>query len=80
MVEQTINSVATADYPADRLEIFAVDDGSKDDTWKYIQAAALRYPNLVTSVRFPQNRGNVRPRSRISAARVKSRLPSIRTA
>ncbi len=57
MVEQTIDSVATADYPADRLEIFVVDDGSKDDTWKYIQAAALRYPNLVTSVRFPQNRG-----------------------
>jgi len=57
MVEQTINSVARADYPADRLEIIAVDDGSKDDTWKYIQAAALRYPNLVTPVRFPQNRG-----------------------
>ena len=57
MVEQTIDSVAKADYPADRLEIFVVDDGSKDDTWKYIQAAALRYPNLVTPIRFPQNRG-----------------------
>ena len=57
MVEQTIDSVATADYPADRLEIFVVDDGSKDDTWKYIQAAAMRYPSLVTPIRFPQNRG-----------------------
>lgn len=57
MVEQTIDSVATADYPADRLEIFVVDDGSKDDTWEYIQAAALRHPKLVTPFRFPQNRG-----------------------
>jgi hyaluronan synthase len=49
--------VATAQYPKDRLEIFVVDDGSKDDTWEYIQAAARRYPELVTPIRFPQNRG-----------------------
>ena len=57
MVENSINSVATAQYPKDRLEIFVVDDGSKDDTWEYIQAAARRYPHLVTAIRFPQNKG-----------------------
>ena len=57
MVQNSINSVATANYPSDRLEIFVVDDGSKDDTWEHIQAAAGRYPHLVTSVRFAQNRG-----------------------
>ena len=57
MVENSINSVATAHYPKDRLEIFVVDDGSKDDTWKYIQAAARRYPHLVRPVRFPRNKG-----------------------
>lgn len=57
MVEHTIDSVAKADYPADRLEIFVVDDGSKDDTWEYIKKAAARYPELVTPVRFPRNRG-----------------------
>lgn len=57
MVENSINSVATAHYPKDRLEIFVVDDGSKDDTWEYIQAAARRYPGLVTPVRFPRNKG-----------------------
>jgi hyaluronan synthase len=57
MVENSINSVATANYPKDRLEIFVVDDGSKDDTWKYIQAAARRYPHLVRAVRFPRNKG-----------------------
>jgi len=57
MVENSINSVATAQYPNDRLEIFVVDDGSKDDTWEYIQAAARRYPRLVNPVRFLQNKG-----------------------
>ncbi|MBU3935786.1 glycosyltransferase [Patescibacteria group bacterium] len=57
MVENSINSVATAQYPNDRLEIFVVDDGSKDDTWEYIQAAARRYPHLVTPVRFLKNKG-----------------------
>ncbi len=57
MVTRAIDAVATADYPRDRLEIFVVDDGSKDDTWTHIQHAAKRHPNLVTTVRFPQNRG-----------------------
>jgi hyaluronan synthase len=57
MVEQSIDSVAAANYPSDRLEIVVVDDGSKDDTWKYIRRAADRYPGLVTPVRFPENRG-----------------------
>ena len=57
MVENAIHSVATARYPKERLEIFVVDDGSKDDTWQYIEAAAQRYPGLVTPVRFPRNRG-----------------------
>src|SRR5690348_12660363 len=37
MVAQTIESVATALYPAERLEIIAVDDGSTDDTWRHIR-------------------------------------------
>jgi hyaluronan synthase len=39
------------------LEIFVVDDGSKDDTWLHIQAAAKNYPSLVTPLRFSGNRG-----------------------
>jgi hyaluronan synthase len=57
MVLQSITSVAAADYPHDRLEILAVDDGSTDDTWRYIRHAAARYPGLVTAVRQPENRG-----------------------
>ena len=57
MVEKAIYSVVASDYPADRLEIFCIDDGSKDDTWEYIHRAAQRYPDLIKAVRFPANRG-----------------------
>jgi hyaluronan synthase len=57
MVRKSIDSVAAALYPHDRLEIFAVDDGSTDDTWSHIEEAAARYAGLVTAIRFPVNRG-----------------------
>ena len=57
MVEKAVQSVMAADYPRDRLEVFVVDDGSRDDTWYYIKRAAKAYPQQVTAVRFPENRG-----------------------
>ena len=57
MVEKSIDSVASATYGRDRLEIIVVDDGSKDDTWHYIRKAASRYPGLVKPVRFAKNKG-----------------------
>jgi hyaluronan synthase len=57
MVESSIASVAAADYPRDRLEILVVDDGSTDDTWRYIERAAKRHPGLVVALRLPKNMG-----------------------
>jgi hyaluronan synthase len=57
MVEKSIDSAAAANYPTDRLEIIVVDDGSTDDTWNYIQAAASRHPQLVTPIRLLKNKG-----------------------
>jgi hyaluronan synthase len=57
MVRKSIDSVAAAFYPHDRLEIFVVDDGSKDDTWFHIYAAAKKYPDIMTPLKFPVNRG-----------------------
>ena len=57
MVEQSIESVVAARYPRDRLQIVAVDDGSTDDTWKYIRRAAARHPGLVTALRLERNQG-----------------------
>ena len=57
MVEKAIYAAAASDYPADRLEIICIDDGSKDDTWTYIDRAQRRYPQLIKAIRFPKNRG-----------------------
>lgn len=57
MVLKALYSVATADYPPDKLEIICVDDGSKDDTWSYIAQAQDRYPELIRTIRFSRNRG-----------------------
>jgi len=57
MVEIAIASVAAASYPRERLEIIAVDDGSTDDTWRYVRRAAERFPSLVTALRLPRNQG-----------------------
>jgi hyaluronan synthase len=57
MVKQSIESVAAADYPPDRLRIVVVDDGSTDDTWEHIAGCSLAHPGLVDAVRFPRNRG-----------------------
>ena len=57
MVEKSIYAAVASDYPADRLEIICIDDGSKDDTWTYIERARRRYPKLIKAIRFPKNRG-----------------------
>lgn len=57
MVELSVESVAAARYPRDRLEILVVDDGSTDDTWTHIQRAADRHPGLVTAVKLDRNQG-----------------------
>jgi len=57
MVARSIESVVAARYPRDRLEIFVVDDGSIDDTWQHIERVARLFPDVVTALRFPRNRG-----------------------
>ena len=43
MVEKAIYAAVASDYPADRLEIICIDDGSQDDTWFYIDRASKSY-------------------------------------
>ncbi len=57
MVAQSIDSVAAAHYPPDKLEIFVVDDGSRDDTWEHIQRAAARHGARVRTFRHEKNAG-----------------------
>ena len=57
MVRQSIESVAAARYPRDRLQILVIDDGSTDDTWLHIEQAAQRHPEIVTAIRLERNGG-----------------------
>lgn len=45
-VLDTIESILACDWPAERLEIVAVDDRSGDDSWHWLQVAAARWPAL----------------------------------
>lgn len=53
----TVRSVMASDYPRAKLQILAIDDGSRDDTWSWIQRARAEFPDHVIALRCPVNRG-----------------------
>lgn len=57
MVRVSLESALANDYPRDRLEILAIDDGSKDDTWEHIRAVADAHPDVVIAIQQPKNMG-----------------------
>lgn len=57
LVYQTLLSIASSNYPAGKLEIISVDDGSKDDTWFWINKANADLGNRVKVYKQPQNMG-----------------------
>lgn len=54
-VYETLRSIVASDYPRARLEVIAVDDGSQDDTWLWIERARRDFE--TEAVRCPENRG-----------------------
>ena len=56
-VARSIDSIARSNYPREKLQIIAVDDGSKDDTWVHMEAAARRHPDIVCAIRMDINGG-----------------------
>lgn len=57
MVARSIDSVLASAYPRNKLRLIVVDDGSTDDTFAHVQAAADAHPGRVQTVRFATNRG-----------------------
>jgi len=57
LVWDTLLSLAESDFPAHKLEILAVDDGSKDDTWYWMQQAKIKLGDRLTIFQQPENRG-----------------------
>ena len=57
LVWDTLKSVANSDYPEHKLQILAIDDGSKDDTWDWMQKAKLDLGDRLTIFKQPENKG-----------------------
>lgn len=56
-VLETIRSVMASDYPAAKLRILCVDDGSADDTWQWMRVGAAEFPGRLRLLRQPRNMG-----------------------
>jgi hyaluronan synthase len=57
LVLDTLMSLAASDYPQHKLQLLAVDDGSKDDTWSYMQLAKQKLGERLAIYQHPQNKG-----------------------
>lgn len=57
LVAHTIRSLLANDYPADKLQIIAINDGSKDDTWQWMERAAAESNGRVETMNLRKNVG-----------------------
>lgn len=57
LVYETLLSIANSDYPSEKLQILSLDDGSKDDTWFWMQQAKKELGDRVTILQQPKNMG-----------------------
>jgi hyaluronan synthase len=56
-VFETIGSIHASDYPKHKIQLIAVDDGSKDDTWQWLLKAQEQFGEFVTVLQQPKNMG-----------------------
>lgn len=57
LVYKTLKSLVNSDYPIEKLQIIAIDDGSKDDTWNWMLKAKLELGDRVAIYQQPMNKG-----------------------
>lgn len=57
LVSKSIRSATHMRYPAERLQVIVVDDGSSDDTCEHIQEAVSAAPIPVMTIRHTRNMG-----------------------
>lgn len=57
LVWDTLLSLANSDYPEEKMQLLAIDDGSKDDTWYWMQQAKIKLGDRLTIFQQPENRG-----------------------
>ncbi|WP_163408267.1 glycosyltransferase [Flavobacterium ajazii] len=57
LVWDTLLSLAESDFPEEKMQLLAIDDGSKDDTWYWMQQAKLKLGDRLTIFQQPENKG-----------------------
>ncbi|TPD70574.1 glycosyltransferase family 2 protein [Flavobacterium microcysteis] len=57
LVWDTLLSIAESDYPQEKLQLLAIDDGSQDDTWYWMQQAKKRLGDRLSIYQQPKNQG-----------------------
>ncbi len=56
-VAETLYSLLDSDFPAEKMQILAINDGSKDDTYEWICRAAEQADGRITPIDLPRNGG-----------------------
>ncbi|SDB25164.1 hyaluronan synthase [Flavobacteriaceae bacterium MAR_2010_188] len=56
-VYDTLMSLAESDFPESKLQLLAIDDGSKDNTWYWMKEAKLVLGDRLAIYQQPQNKG-----------------------
>jgi hyaluronan synthase len=56
-VWDTLMSLAASDYPIEKLQLLAIDDGSEDDTWYWMQQAKITLGDRLAIYQQPENKG-----------------------
>lgn len=57
LVYETLKSIANSDFPTHKLQILAIDDGSKDDTWSWMLKAKAELGDKIVIFQQPENKG-----------------------
>ncbi|CAM4148554.1 glycosyltransferase [Flavobacterium weaverense] len=57
LVYETLVSIANSDFPKNKLQILAIDDGSKDDTWYWMNKAKEVLGDRISVFQQPENKG-----------------------
>lgn len=55
-IERTVRQIMDSDYPREKLQVIAVDDGSTDSTLERLRAVQETYPELVV-IHLPEAQG-----------------------
>ncbi len=56
-VWDTLMSLSKSNYPTDKMQLLAIDDGSLDDTWNWMVDAKKQLGNRLEILQQPENKG-----------------------